>query len=212
MSSSSIPTDPATDSAAPGAPIVGSSTPERASGLVLLLLIGLAFAVVISRVVQVAGGPPPPASGVVAPAFVAPSLTPGAPPLALESLRGKVVLVDFWATWCPPCVASMPTLEKLHRELGAQGLVVVGVNVEPGDEPTVRAFVRDRGLTLPVVIDQGPIAPSYGVYSYPSSFVVGRDGVVRAAHRGPVSEGRLRAELEAALAEAAPAAQGAPAP
>lgn len=183
-------------------PIVGSSRPEHTSGLVLAGLLVGAFVLVLGRVVQVGSGPPPPGAGVPAPAFKAPSLQSQQGPVSLEALRGQVVLMDFWATWCPPCVASMPTLEKLHRELGSQGLVVVGMNVEPGDEATVRAFVRDYQLTFPIAVDPGAISRAYGVYSYPSSFVIGRDGVVRAAHRGPVAEARLRAELEAALAEA----------
>lgn len=184
-------------------PIVGSSGPERASGLVVLALMLVAFGLVVGRVVQIASGPPPPRAGASAPAFEAP--TPdGAARISLESLRGKVVLVDFWATWCPPCVASMPVLERLHQRLGPKGFTVIGVNAEAGEEATVRAFLRDEGLTLPVVMDDGRIAARFGVFSYPTSFLVGRDGAVRSVHRGVAREAALEAEIEAALAEAQP--------
>src|SRR5207245_60725 len=72
----------------------------------------------------------------------------------LESYRGHVVLVNFWATWCPPCVEEMPSLERLHRALAGEGLVVLGVSIDD-DGAALEAFVRRAGVTFPIVRDPG---------------------------------------------------------
>ncbi|MCC7381892.1 MAG: TlpA family protein disulfide reductase [Deltaproteobacteria bacterium] len=183
-------------------PLVGArdASRDRWSGVIIALLLLAAFALVGHRVVGIARGPLPPGRGQLAPQFSAPG--PDGAPRGLAELADRVVLIDFWATWCPPCVASMPTLAKLHRELSAQGFSVLGVNIEPGDELKVRAFLRERGIDFPVVVDPGHIARRYGVFSYPTSFLVGRDGVIRSVHHGPANESSLRRAIEAALAEA----------
>src|SRR5688500_13745945 len=106
------------------------------SGLLLALLMLAALGLAARHIWAIATGPLPPGPGIAAPAFAGPDL--GGNELALSSYRGKVVLLDFWATWCPPCVASMPHLQNLQDELGARGLVVLGVNQEPGQEEKVR--------------------------------------------------------------------------
>ena len=161
----------------------------------------LAFALVAQRIWQVATGPRLPSPGDVAPAFVAPVLSGGE--LSLKEQRGRVVLLDFWATWCPPCVAAMPTLQRLHDEHRAAGLEIVGVNIEREAVDRVRRFVDARKLTFPIVIDPGTIAVSYGVYSYPSSVLVDRDGIVRRVHRGVVTEAVLDAEIRSLLTQGA---------
>jgi thioredoxin-like negative regulator of GroEL len=111
-----------------------------------------------------------------------------------------VVVLDFWATWCPPCVASLPALDRLQKRYAGRGLAVVGVNQEPGSAPRVRAFVEGRELGFPMVLDPGHVARAYGVHSLPTTFVVDAGGVIRASFRGAVSEARLEAAVEAALA------------
>lgn len=184
------------------------SKSEWASGVIIVLLMLAAFALAGRRIYAVATGPLPPGPGVHAPHFNAPALADGAS-VRLDALHGKVVLLDFWATWCPPCVASLPGLQKLHEEFGDQELVVLGVNQEPGAEDGVRTFLRRRGLSFPSVVDSGAVARSYGVYSFPTSFLIDRRGEIRRVYRGPASESRLRGDIEALLREDAPRASSA---
>ena len=170
---------------------------ERWSGISLAVLMLAALSLVVVQIYEVATGPLPPGPGTSAPAFTAARID--GPTLSLESLRGKIVLLDFWATWCPPCVASMPALQRVQDGYAEQGVVVLGVNQEPGAEAQVRRFLLGRKLTFDNVVDQGEIHLGYGVHSFPSSFLVDRDGVIRHAYRGMVSESRLRADIEALL-------------
>jgi peroxiredoxin len=176
------------------------SRAERFSGYALGLLMLAAFLLVLRQLIEIASGPAPLGAGSPAPAFSA--ATPSGAPIALADFQGKVILVDFWATWCPPCVASMPALERLHKGLGPRGLVVFGVNQEAGEEDMVQDFIRRRNLTFPMAIDDGSIARTWGVFTYPTSFLLDREGVVRSTYRGAASESRLRRDIEAVLGEA----------
>lgn len=187
----SQPVDPPAGPAEAGA---RGRSPERISGVLLVLLMLGAFGLVLRPLVQVASGPLPAHAGARAPAFTA--STPTGAPIALSDYRGKVVLVDFWATWCPPCVASMPALERLHRAYQGRGFAVLGVDQDPGDEAGVRAFVAAHDLTFPIAMDPGTIARDYGAYSFPTSYLVDRQGVVRRVHHGPAVESSLRPEIE----------------
>jgi len=103
----------------------------------------------------------------------------------LASLRGRVVLLNFWATWCPPCVEEMPSLERLHRTVGPEGLVVIGVN-EDKDEKALRDFVQRLGLTFPNLRDAGAqTAAAYRTTGYPETFVIDRDGTLLRRVGGP---------------------------
>jgi thiol-disulfide isomerase/thioredoxin len=110
------------------------------------------------------------------------------------TLAGHVVVLNFWATWCGPCVDEMPSLERLHRALAPQGLRVVAVAADES-AVAVSAFVRRHGLTLIVVHDRGgrEAARLYGVAGYPETVIVGRDG--RVVHRavGPAQWDRPEA-------------------
>jgi thiol-disulfide isomerase/thioredoxin len=170
---------------------------------VLVLALLLAFAVVLERVRAIAGGPLPPSVGVTAPDARGADLD--GRPLSTRALAGQVLLVDFWATWCPPCVAAMPGLARLDAELGPRGFRVVGVNQDGLDVDVVRAFFREKGFSVSTIMDDGQIARAWAVFSFPTSFVVDRRGQIRAVHRGFVSADALRAELEPLLAEPAPA-------
>jgi peroxiredoxin len=103
----------------------------------------------------------------------------------LGSLRGRVVLVNFWATWCPPCVEEMPSLERLHRTLGPEGLVVVGIS-EDAEEKAARDFVQRLGLTFPILRDTGAqTAAAYRAAGYPETFLIGGDGRLLRTFLGP---------------------------
>jgi len=170
---------------------------DRLSGLIIALIMLAALGLAGQRIWMVATGPLPPGPGVPSPTFTA--LTPQGASIGLQDRRGEVVLVDFWATWCPPCVASMPGLDRLHREFKNQGFTVLGVNQEPGQDATVAAFMRRKNLSFETVMDPGTIARAWGVYSFPTSFLIGRDGKIRQLYRGPASEARLRHDIEDAL-------------
>lgn len=119
---------------------------------------------------------------------------------SLRDLRGRPVLVDFWASWCGPCKQTMPEIEKLHREYGSR-LQVVGINIE-GRSPEVLAYLDKGGYSFRVLFDsgnwQGSTVTSYGVTSIPRTFLIDRDG--RILFSGHPSSLR-RAQLEAALVE-----------
>jgi thiol-disulfide isomerase/thioredoxin len=98
--------------------------------------------------------------------------------VALRDFRGRLVLVNFWATWCPPCREEIPAMQTLARDLGPQGLVVLAVNFEEEPE-AVRAFARDTGMRLPVLLDRdGGVGRQYRVTGLPTSVFVDRRGAL----------------------------------
>jgi peroxiredoxin len=89
----------------------------------------------------------------------------------------QVLLLNFWATWCAPCREELPTLEALHRELGDEGLAIIGVNVDPGSAERAGRFAEQQGLGFIVLHDpEQRVASSYGVLGYPTTVVIDRDG------------------------------------
>jgi len=117
------------------------------------------------------------------PGFALPALSGGISDLG--SLRGRVVLVNFWATWCPPCVEEMPSLERLQEALGPEGLVVVGVSVDR-DEKAVQDFVRRFGVRFPILRDpEAHAAAAWRTTGYPETFVVSREGTLLRRFVGP---------------------------
>ena len=100
---------------------------------------------------------------------------------SLADYKGDVVLLSIWATWCAPCRAEMPSIERLHREFGPRGLKIVAVSVDdPGQQKAVRDFVRELGLTFEVLHDPThDIQKVYQTTGVPETFVLGRDGVIR---------------------------------
>ncbi len=104
------------------------------------------------------------------------------PPLTrfLADYRGRVVLLNFWATWCEPCKVEMPSMEKLHREYGHKGLSIVAVSVdEPISKNLIRKFVTDLGLTFDILHEPtGAVNRAYNTYMFPESFVIDRKGII----------------------------------
>jgi cytochrome c biogenesis protein CcmG/thiol:disulfide interchange protein DsbE len=110
--------------------------------------------------------------------------------LTLDELRGKVVILDFWATWCKPCLVSLPRLDELQAAYGERGLVVVGVNLD--DPAAARRLWDDRRWRMTLVRDEGAAA-RYGVGSIPHQVVIDRSGVVREVLRGAGHHDELEA-------------------
>ena len=123
-------------------------------------------------------------SGDRAPDFRLPSMDGRS--IGLADLRGKVVMVHFWATWCPPCVEELPTLAKLYKELKGGDFEMLAVSVDEGGSAAVNAFLRKNGLNLPVLLDPGgSVSGLYGTYKFPETYIVDRRGEVRYKVIGP---------------------------
>lgn len=135
-----------------------------------------------------------------APDFTLPDLDGGK--VTLSGLRGQVVFLNFWATWCLPCREEMPLMEKIHRELGPEGLVVLAVNYRESSN-TVRAFVEAHGLTFPILLDGGEVADRYRLYALPVSYLIDRQGKVAARVVGARdwTDAESRAVLQRLLTE-----------
>jgi peroxiredoxin len=169
---------------------------DRPIGFLLLGLVALAVLVVSFRAVMFVLRPSPPARGEIARPISARAIR--GEEVDLARARGKVVLLDFWATWCRGCVAFAPITRRLHRDFAPRGFLLVGVNQEPEDEAGVREWVIDKGIEYPVVIDRDGIAERYGVFELPAYVLIDRAGKVAAVHQ-IATELQLRREIEALL-------------
>jgi peroxiredoxin len=108
----------------------------------------------------------------------------------LSELRGQTVVVNFWATWCPPCRAEMPELQAFYMRYKDQGVTMLAVNAANTEtsEGYVAAWLKERGLSFPVVYDSaGEVTKAYRVSAYPSTIIVGPDGLIRTKKQGPMS-------------------------
>jgi len=108
------------------------------------------------------------------------------PPLALKELRGKVLLVNFWATWCLPCQWEMPLMEKLYQAYRDQGFVVVAISVDQPGAAAVKPFAEARKLSYPILLDtrlEG--ASKFDLVGIPATFLIGRDGLIKGVTYGP---------------------------
>ena len=128
-------------------------------------------------------------------------------PVTLDALRGKVVVLNFWASWCyPACYEEAPVLERAWRAYRDRGVVVLGEDIQDKDEAG-RKFIRDFSLTFPNAPDPaGKVSIDYGVYGVPETFFIDRQGRIRRKYVGAVTEQVFRDTTEALLAE--PAAGG----
>jgi peroxiredoxin len=168
----------------------------------ILLLLGLAwiFASVDRTGTSAAGGIAAPQQGFLAPGVELKSLTGNT--VRLSELRGQAVLVNLWATWCPPCRAEMKSIEKIYQEYKDQGLAVLAVNMTYQDNPlAVEPFAREQGLTFPILLDEtGQVGDAYQLKSLPSSYFIRRDGTIsEVVIGGPMAEALLRTRVEEIL-------------
>ncbi len=148
------------------------------------------------------GRTPAPRQGFAAPALRAETLAGEA--VELSQLRGQVVVINFWASWCPPCRAEMPALERTYQAEKSRGLEILAVNTTYQDQlASAEAFVREYGLSFPILLDRtGEVANRYQMRALPTTFFVDKDGVIRKVIiGGPMNETTLRSTVETLLAE-----------
>jgi peroxiredoxin len=127
---------------------------------------------------------PPLATGQPAPAFDLPALD-GDTRVNLAGLRGRVVLLNFWATWCKPCEDEMPSMERLHRQLAGQPFTLLAVSVD-SDAELVKAFRERLGLTLPILLDpEKKVSAAYQAYRFPETVLIDAKGDVAGHFVGP---------------------------
>ncbi|MDX8412117.1 MAG: TlpA disulfide reductase family protein [Mariprofundaceae bacterium] len=139
------------------------------------------------------------AEGDTAPDYVLPNLAGQSYSLP----KGSVVLLNFWATWCPPCRQEMPSMAQLHQTMGERGLHIVAISVDR-DPQALTAFVREYNLPFQVLHDvESNISRTYGVFRYPESFLIDRKGIVRRHVVGAIDwmSPNVMRDIEAMLAE-----------
>jgi peroxiredoxin len=177
------------------------------SGLLIGLAAGIAFFFGLNRINPFERwfAEDTPASLSESPSVYAPDKGKPAPEFILENLagesvsladlRGKVVLLNFWATWCGPCRVEMPTLESRHQQYPEQ-FAVVGIDFDEPKE-NVAAFVEEFGLTFPILLDPGgDVQNAYRIRGYPTSVFLDKDGLVQIVHIGIMTEEQLDEYLQ----------------
>ena len=175
---------------------------ERRLFFILILIAGLAWAFFsadntsAAKTVLVSA----PQKGFIAPDFTLKSTDQKN--ITLSGLKGQAVLVNIWATWCPPCREEMPTIQKLYQEYKDQGFVVLGVNsTNQDDRIAIDPFIKEYNLTFPILLDEfSQVAGAYQLRSLPTSFFVNRKGTIsEVVVGGPMSEALLRIRIEEIL-------------
>jgi cytochrome c biogenesis protein CcmG/thiol:disulfide interchange protein DsbE len=131
--------------------------------------------------------------------YLAPALegvTLSGSPIRLDDVQGKVVLINFWATWCPPCRLEMPAMQALYAHYYDQGFEILAVNLQEQDDQ-MSVFVNEMGLTFPVIVDRtGDLSSAYRVTSLPTTFIVDREGIIRdRIVGGPLAEALLESKI-----------------
>lgn len=140
---------------------------------------------------------PGPAEGSLAPDFALQDLQGNT--IQLSQLRGQVVLINFWATWCGPCRLEMPVIQDRFERYKDQGFTVLAVNFDE-PEDLVKAFGEELSLTFPLLLDPGgEVQQLYRVRGYPTTVMVDRDGMIRAVHIGVMTEGQVDGYLDRLL-------------
>jgi cytochrome c biogenesis protein CcmG/thiol:disulfide interchange protein DsbE len=106
--------------------------------------------------------------------------------VSLDELKGKLIVLNFWATWCPPCVEEMPSLMQMQQRMQAKGVTVLAVSVD-ADEGSYRRFLKDHNVSLLTVRDADQKSNNlYGTFKFPETYIIDRNGIVRRKFIGPV--------------------------
>lgn len=119
---------------------------------------------------------------------------------SLENYKGKVIFLNFWATWCPPCKKEMPDIENIYKEYGEnkKDVIILGVNSEKENE--VKKFLKDKGYTFPTVIDENSeVMRKYFIQAFPTSFVIDKEGNVYGYVMGGLTKEQIKQVIEEVL-------------
>ena len=173
---------------------------QRITLYLLVLIAGASWIALSVETGKSSATGPAPQAGFLAPDFTLQTETGDT--YTLSDLKGQAVLVNMWATWCPPCKAEMPAIEKMYNEYKDQGFTVLAVNSTFQDDPfNISPFTENYGLTFPILLDQtGEVSRDYQIHSLPSSFFINRHGIItEVIIGGPMSEALLRTRIEEAL-------------
>lgn len=178
----------------------------------LLLPLGLALALACgsggSGGEAAPGGEAPGAEN-PAPDFSLPDLEGNT--VALSALRGQVVVIDFWATWCPPCEFQIPILNEVYAAERDSGVAILGVSVDTEGPDVVRAYIEKHGATYPILLGSEKLARQFGAPGFPALILVGPEGGIEQIHVGLIEAPELREAIASLRGEAAPAAADEPA-
>ncbi len=139
----------------------------------------------------------PGSADTTAPNFTLQGLDGGS--VTLRALKGKVVLIEFWATWCPPCRASLPASERIYSAYHGKGLVILGVSLDSGDWDAVKVFRNDFGITFPILKGDDEVSQNYQVRTIPMFVLVDREGNIRKRYLGSGNEDEIEKEIKALL-------------
>jgi cytochrome c biogenesis protein CcmG/thiol:disulfide interchange protein DsbE len=172
---------------------------ERRIFFILTLIAGLAWIVfsIDNTGISTARAIAAPQKGFLAPDFTL--KTTDQQTVTLSDLKGQAILVNIWATWCPPCRAEMPAIEKLYEEYRYQGFIVLGLNSTIQDNhAAITSFIKEYNLTFPILLDElGEVSHTYQIRSLPTSFFINRDSTVNeVVVGGPISEALFRTLIE----------------
>jgi cytochrome c biogenesis protein CcmG, thiol:disulfide interchange protein DsbE len=168
---------------------------------ILLLIAGASWIILNANTTNAATtNTTAPQTGFAAPDFTL--KTPTGQTYTLSELHGQAVLVNLWATWCPPCRAEMPTIDKMYQEYKGQGFTVLAIDMTYQDNPlNVVPFTHEYNLTFPILLEEtGKVASLYQLHSLPSSYFINRAGIIQeVVIGGPMSEALLRTRIEQIL-------------
>jgi len=119
--------------------------------------------------------------------------------VTLSGLKGSVVLLEFWATWCPPCRASIPGIERLHKAYGNKGLTILAISYDEGGWDKVRDFVAEHKITYAVLKGTDDVSAKYLVRMIPAMYLVDKQGIIRKQYMGAGNDEELEKEIKALL-------------
>jgi thiol-disulfide isomerase/thioredoxin len=123
-------------------------------------------------------------------------LTLDGAPVSLGAMQGKIVILDFWATWCGPCKVQMPVLDSMWRERKGDDLMILGVSVDTDPVAKVAEWVDERGFEYPIAIADQDLAMRYGVFGFPTLVIIDQSGGIHTRHMGVLSGPELQAVID----------------